>query len=478
MMFRQGHTMRLTAHVKNERGAALVIGLMFLAIVALAGSTAVILTSTDIRIGSNYRSSSVAFYDAEAGVNYAIAEMEKGMKADPSTFSLPTNTGDHADPNDANSVRIDNNSSFNPPSGSGFNFYYRAPGLTKVDENLYCFTSVGTGPENAIAIITTFLKRGSVVTMGLFGDELVHVHNSANVYSYSHSDNPTPAAGDSSGEAGVGSNVSVLLKNSSFVDGSVALGEDASGDNATLTTYSGAIYAREEDVDRIDPDPLGLRGGDYANKFTAAISSNLNCCGENYADYPTICDQRYVFGTPDDEEEIRDDNEIDIADDLTLKGKAGGAIYYFTDIIVRTGTTLYIDTTDGPVDIYLPGGLECKNSSNITNTAGDENCPADEDDPCCSCGSSCTPGAPSDFSIFANSLTDAIVIKNSAEFHGFIYAPYMDVDLKNSADFYGAVMAQSIVMHNSFDFYFDTDLKTNGPPSNDLHMTAWRQVVN
>ena len=48
------------------------LGLMFLAIIAILGSTAVIVTTTDLKIGSNYRASEQAFYAAEAGIQEAL----------------------------------------------------------------------------------------------------------------------------------------------------------------------------------------------------------------------------------------------------------------------------------------------------------------------------------------------------------------------------------------------------------------------
>ena len=56
----------------NEKGMVLPLGLMFLAIIAILGTTAVIITTTDLKIGSNYRASEQAFYAAEAGVQEAI----------------------------------------------------------------------------------------------------------------------------------------------------------------------------------------------------------------------------------------------------------------------------------------------------------------------------------------------------------------------------------------------------------------------
>ncbi|MBC2696507.1 MAG: hypothetical protein HF982_14770 [Desulfobacteraceae bacterium] len=59
----------------NEKGFVLPVGLMFLAIIAILGTTAVIITTTDLKIGSNYRASELAFYAAEAGIEEARARL-------------------------------------------------------------------------------------------------------------------------------------------------------------------------------------------------------------------------------------------------------------------------------------------------------------------------------------------------------------------------------------------------------------------
>jgi len=61
---------------KNERGMVLPLGLMFLAIIAILGTTAVIITTTDLKIGTNYKLSQQAFYAAEAGINRAMSKIE------------------------------------------------------------------------------------------------------------------------------------------------------------------------------------------------------------------------------------------------------------------------------------------------------------------------------------------------------------------------------------------------------------------
>jgi Tfp pilus assembly protein PilX len=66
---------------KNEKGMVLPLGLMFLAIIAILGTTAVIVTTTDLKIGSNYRASEQAFYAAEAGIEEARARLKGSSTA-------------------------------------------------------------------------------------------------------------------------------------------------------------------------------------------------------------------------------------------------------------------------------------------------------------------------------------------------------------------------------------------------------------
>jgi hypothetical protein len=60
----------------NEKGMVLPLGLMFLAIIAILGTTAVIITTTDLKIGTNYKLSQQAFYAAEAGTSRAMSKIE------------------------------------------------------------------------------------------------------------------------------------------------------------------------------------------------------------------------------------------------------------------------------------------------------------------------------------------------------------------------------------------------------------------
>ena len=61
------------AIVNNEKGVALVAALLMVAALIIFGTTAVMQTSTDLKISSNYNASEESFYGAEAGIEEARA---------------------------------------------------------------------------------------------------------------------------------------------------------------------------------------------------------------------------------------------------------------------------------------------------------------------------------------------------------------------------------------------------------------------
>lgn len=75
----------------TESGAALVIALMFLSILGMLGTTAVILTGTDMQVGGNYKTSLKGFYAAQAGLEEARQRLCQNS-AYPINDAHPTST--------------------------------------------------------------------------------------------------------------------------------------------------------------------------------------------------------------------------------------------------------------------------------------------------------------------------------------------------------------------------------------------------
>ncbi len=72
--------LRIRLDYGNETGLVLAVALVFLVVLGVMGSAAVLLTRTDIKISGNYKNSETAFYVAEAGIEHA-REVLRAMNA-------------------------------------------------------------------------------------------------------------------------------------------------------------------------------------------------------------------------------------------------------------------------------------------------------------------------------------------------------------------------------------------------------------
>jgi Tfp pilus assembly protein PilX len=67
--------------LNNERGIVLVVSVLLLAVLAVLGTTAIMQTSTDLKISSNYKAATQTFYGAEAGIEEARARLKSPSAA-------------------------------------------------------------------------------------------------------------------------------------------------------------------------------------------------------------------------------------------------------------------------------------------------------------------------------------------------------------------------------------------------------------
>ena len=416
----------------NEKGFVLPVSLIFLVIIALLGATAVITTTTDLKIGTNYNKSLQSFYHADAGAQYVLKKLA-------------------IDLDDSDSVTVDLTASpisLNYSTPSGFSFTVPTE-LTSLGSSQYSFQVTGQAPDNpeTVAVIEVFFSATpkSVFEYGLFTDGLLDLKSDAKVYSYDSRDTPDPDPttfpGASTGEADIGSNTEISTKMATYIDGDLALGEDIAGNAATWTdTGTPIVTGTTGNVDRVDPDPLGANDptSELNNKFTDVITTNDN-------------------GIAGDGSPLEGATAIDLGNGDTMTLTAGD--YYITDITLRNGSTLEIDATSGPVNIYLSGTLdaeegelESKNGSALNNLS-----------------------QPTDFAIFSNSTQD-ITFKHSSAFKGLVYAPNAHVEMKNTSGVYGMIWGKTATIHNDGQFYFDEAIKAKYLSANNYTITvlSWK----
>jgi len=82
---------RMMFPIANQRGAALITGLLLVVVLTILSIAAMMSTATELRIASNDRSAKQVFYMTEAGIEDARSRLQLGASASPINDSTPSN---------------------------------------------------------------------------------------------------------------------------------------------------------------------------------------------------------------------------------------------------------------------------------------------------------------------------------------------------------------------------------------------------
>ena len=149
----------------NQKGVVLVTALIFMTILLLLGSTAVLVTTTDIKIGANYKVSSQAFYIAEAGLARAVAEVISDLDDDQDfgNTSFSALFG-------AITITPDSTAFYTPPGFDSFSFgsgsyaiQFKNIGTSpNFSSTTLWVRSTGTGVNSSSAILEKYLSAENI----------------------------------------------------------------------------------------------------------------------------------------------------------------------------------------------------------------------------------------------------------------------------------------------------------------------------
>jgi Tfp pilus assembly protein PilX len=174
----QTQNLTLRKFVSNQKGFILIAALTLLTILTLLGTTAYILSSTDIKVGGNFRDSQLALQVAMAGSERAreIIRQANATSTNPDSFSeeLAARVGLNGQLNDPLSSTDDlnvitgNTSSASMAVGNATVSYVAYlindsqdsnGSLSTTDSNKRALiTSIATGPNNSRAIVQTVVE--------------------------------------------------------------------------------------------------------------------------------------------------------------------------------------------------------------------------------------------------------------------------------------------------------------------------------
>lgn len=256
-------------------------------------------------------------------------------------------------------------------------------------------------------------------SFSLFGKSSVDVRNSFCTDSYnSDSGSYNTTVLDENGD--IGSNGSVVIANAADIGGDVSTATEGALSINVGATITGdtTSTAPESDFPSITADQFNEAEANNSNLTGLSGSYSYNSVNQSFISSGSV-----TFTT---------------------------GVYYFESFILKNSAELIIPAGD-EVIIYVNGDIEVKNSGDI-NPYGD----------------------PGDLQFLSSG---DVVLKNSSEFTGIVYAPDGEIDLRNSADVYGAVVGDDLINHNSACFHYDRNLgNIQWERENGVDQVAWLEV--
>jgi hypothetical protein len=379
----------------RREGGALALAMVVVAMAGVLGAALMGLGTASSVEAAKEVSWSQAFWSAEAGLEHARAIAHKRRLAGAAQIFPLTEPRSWTGATARGRYEVSvQEIAFSPPS--------------------YRVTSEGYSQGGARAAVEATFAQTNALSVGLFGADSLGMQPNQTITS------------DPPGAASLGSNGQIDLQNNVLIDGAVYIGADTNGQPASVDTNRYNTYDYVS-TGYVDPDPLGAVGGALALEFSAAAAANNNAACAFIRNGALNVRQNQSCSLP-------------------------GGVYYLSGVDIDGDLVM----TNGPVRIYLTGGMTVSGPKSTLNVAG----------------------APSDFRIYSNSSADIVMTPNSI-FRGLIYAPYADVTVQPNNLIDGVVWGRNVALQpqNNATVMIDTELLSYGAFNNIYRVAvSWRQL--
>lgn len=394
-------------------------GMVMMAMMILFGSItllsigAFIMSSTDVLVAGQYTRSKSAFFQAEAGLQAMKAMINDDLAAGTLTLT-------------------DTVASVNYTAPAGFEFDPVTTLIPLAAPDSYYFTITGRTINAQTVLEAAFARKNKLMKLGIFGNDLVRGLPQGGVYSYYSEGTVTPVASDSTGEVSAGSNSDIRLRSSMELDGSLILGQDSGGNDASFTADSDIPYNYLSEP--VVSDPLG------------GVSGELN-------------DAKEFFSNP------LHNNNADATPPI-VNNRVNGSVslppgnYYVESFVLGANETLEVQgTAENPVRIYVDatggaGGFQMLPNSDMTFTG--------------------VPAVPTAFHIYAFNGTK-VLIQPRMDFWGLIYAPESEVWLQPNGDIHGVFWGADVLLQPGGDIWVDMSM-LDGFVTDIMEYTQWKEI--
>lgn len=413
--------MRPSIAARSRRGSAMIAALLVVFAVATLSLIHIQLDLAKAREQRSAVDSKRAFYMAEAGLAEAFNGIVSGKSGNVGTPDEPARF--------ANGV-----------------FFTSAheEGLGRVT-----LTSTGLcGAGRATLAIVIERSSNSIASMGFFGDEAVTIEAGALVDSYDSRQGPyrpsmLPVGGPYPTGARVGSNQSLTVGGAS---GSTSVYGDARPGPAGIlvrgnnTTISGSTAPF---LTSTTLPPIVVPDYPQQGTFQTSLLRPLQTVAAGERAYDLL--------------------RVKALTKMIIKGPARIVVQ---DLVVDSLGELAIDTSEGPVSIYVTDWVGMKSGSRITTGTGDPR----------SVSLLVTASAVVDQD-GNGTLDQPVSLAATGSFSGTIYAPDAAVSIPSSLQVFGAATGKQLTIKAGAKMHFDTSLQVAGEDEEQLpELIGWRLV--
>lgn len=279
----------------NERGIALITVILLILVLSFIGAAAIVTSTTELQIGGNFKTSVQAFYNAEAGVQFALAQLKNKKSAGTLTLTGSTPVVHYTAPNTSVYPLLSGN--IRPFSNWTTIHLTLKPGTT----NYYTFPVTGYY-SNASASVKAELHPG--------GSGLI--------------------------PPGISATNGISTGNTFSISGGVV-------ESATTITGSASSNANAHAGATVTVDPLGAAGLVSAHNYSASNNNAAaGIAGNSISGNKTLGPGNYYVTT------LTNAN-------LTINGTGAVNIYVNTDTANATVNGIIINSGSGPLTIYYNG---------------------------------------------------------------------------------------------------------------------------
>ena len=484
----------------HDKGLVLIAALALIGILALVSTVAVYTTNTDIKISGNYKTSTQAFYMAEAGIHDALGRLMNGSISD---------SGAKLDPN-WNDTEVYSSTGLN----NSFTVKHQVIGGSVVTDDsgtpLFLINSTGTSSSSTKQIEAVIgIIYALPYTDALTGCEGVTISSNAFTDSY---------------DSAIGTYASQVIPAATRKD----------QQNNAWARDKGNVGTCNAGANVIVDGNTQMHGNSKATQYVGAAGTGIPTTGlgtpANLTGYRGVPDttgvNAVIYGIPTENNPLTlcDPLDIptlfDIADDIIITNNNGeiinlssppnnpynsgskqfeqrnsGAIreftlgisgqtknYYFSSFDVNSNLDLFIC---GEVTLYVSGNFSLASNATLTVMEGssltvyvtgtisfDSNQTFNQN----------TVTGPLDFTIYSSAASTSstaykVDIDANTDFFGTIYAPLAAIDLSSNSGSSGAIRGKWINANSNAKYHYDEALgRLEGYPVLGYKIISWREV--